>query len=532
MKELESVLTVFRDSTKCEVTVWETEGNSPSPASLNEAAGTASRSLRPDALPDAGSNASLLTNGGALRVVSVRGAQNVFLAVGPCENGESPDEVYLRILEPVILQAYRTAAEVEHTAQELSERYEEISLLYTIGEILGRTVSLEDAAKTILNEISEIVGSTSGAILVHDEPSNSLSVVASTGVGPAGLPAIWIDDPHSVSARAFRTQHPVVSEQSEPVGYVEETYRRGAMLSVPIMWTTPEGGEPLGVINLSGRSSRTAFTAGDQKLVRAIATQIGTAIQNVRLVRSSVEQDRLLQEMHLAHDLQMKLLPNPSVASPLAKVTARVVPAESVGGDFYHLFKIQKDCTGVMIGDVSGHGYRAALIMALVMSASAIHAQNTVGPAEMLSALLDSIREELRTTEMHVSVFYAIIDHKSHGIRYANAGHPHAFVYGATEKFERLQAIDPPLGMVESAPTDREYPWKAGHDIMVLFTDGISDARNENNERLGEEIVLETILAHKDSTVEEISMHVFDLLDEHMGDVPPRDDLTLVLIKT
>jgi phosphoserine phosphatase RsbU/P len=528
MKELESVLTVFRDSTKCDVSVWE--GDAADPATLKSIAATSRRPVRPEQLPATDSDESIVTNNGTMRVACVRCGRYVYLSVGPCSDNKAPDDLYVTLLKPVVIQAYRTATEVEHTAQELSERYEEISLLYTIGEILGRTVSLEDAAKTILNEISEIVSSTSGAILVHDQPTNSLSVVASTGIGPAGLPAIWVDDPDSVSARAFRTQHPVVSAPDETVGYVEQSYRRGEMLSVPIMWTTPEGGEPLGVINLSGR--KTPYTAGDQKLVRAIATQIGTAIQNVRLVKASVEQDRLLQEMHLAHDLQMKLLPNPSVASPLAKVTARVVPAESVGGDFYHLFRIQNECTGVMIGDVSGHGYRAALIMALVMSASAIHAQNSEGPAEMLSALLDSLREELRTTEMHVSVFYAIIDHPSHGIRYANAGHPHAFIYGATEKFERLQAIDPPLGMVDSAPTERAYPWRAGHDIMVLFTDGISDARNEKNERLGEDVVLDTVLMHKDRPVEEISMHLFDLLDEHMGNVPPRDDLTLVLIKT
>ena len=528
MKELESVLTVFRDSTKCDVTVWGSD--SASPPTLEVIATTASRPVRPDLLPPAESDDSILTNGDTIRVAAVRCGKPVFLAIGPCAPGATPDELYVQLLQPVVLQAYRTSTEVEHTAQELSQMYEEISLLYTIGEILGRTVSLEDAAHTILNEISEIVSSTSGAILVYDSTTNSLSVVASTGIGPAGLPAIWVDDPESVSARAFRTQYSVVSAPDDPVGYVEQTYRRGEMLSIPIMWTTPEGGEPLGVINLSGRKA--PYTAGDQKLVRAIATQIGTAIQNVRLVKSSVEQDRLLQEMHLAHDLQMKLLPNPSVAAPLAKVTARVVPAESVGGDFYHLFRLQNECTGVMIGDVSGHGYRAALIMALVMSASAIHAQNSEGPAEMLSLLLDSLREELRTTEMHVSVFYAIIDHKSHGIRYANAGHPHAFVYGATEKLERLRAIDPPLGMVESAPTELGYPWRSGHDLMVLFTDGISDARNEADERLGEDVVLETILQHKDRSVEEISMHVFDLLDEHMGDVPPRDDLTLVLIKT
>ena len=88
------------------------------------------------------------------------------------------------------------------------------------------------------------------------------------------------------------------------------------MLSVPIMWTSPDGGEPLGVVNLSDRRSGQPFSAGDQKLVAAIATQIGTAIQNTRLVRASLAQQRLVQEMQLAHDLQMKLLPTGAVVAP------------------------------------------------------------------------------------------------------------------------------------------------------------------------------------------------------------------------
>ena len=99
------------------------------------------------------------------------------------------------------------------------------------------------------------------------------------------------------------------------------------MLSVPIMWTTPTGGQPLGVVNLADRRSRQPFTAGDQKLVTAIATQIGTAIQNARLVSASLDRQRLLQEMSLAHDLQMKLLPSTDGVAPEAEVTARVVPA-------------------------------------------------------------------------------------------------------------------------------------------------------------------------------------------------------------
>src|SRR5258705_13666696 len=149
--------------------------------------------------------------------------------------------------------------------------------------------------------------------------------------------------------------------------------RAGAMLTVRILWTAQTGSEPLGVVNLSDRRSDQAFTAGDQKLVTAIASQIGAAIQNARLVRQSLDQQRLQQEMQLAHDLQMKLLPDAGHVAPEATVAALVVPAEDVGGDFYNLYRLSQHRIGVVIGDVSGDGYQAALIMALMVNRSAIH---------------------------------------------------------------------------------------------------------------------------------------------------------------
>ncbi len=313
---------------------------------------------------------------------------------------------------------------------------------------------------------------------------------------------------------------------------VENGFRKGAMLTVPILWTTQDGSEPLGVVNLSDRRSGQAFTAGDQKLVTAIASQIGAAIQNARLVRQSLDQQRLQQEMQLAHDLQMKLLPSTRVVEPEAVVAARVVPAESVGGDFYHLFRLGRGCTGAMIGDVSSHGYRAALIMALAMSASAIHAQTTSDPAETLTALLASLREELTSTEMFISVFYGVIDPEKGVLRYANTGHPHAFVLGPGDSVERLPALDPPLGMTDQAPSASTRSWTPGKDLLVLFTDGISDARDRLDVRLGEAAVLDTILAHREEQPADIMERVFDVLRRHMGDTPRRDDLTLVVLRT
>ena len=304
------------------------------------------------------------------------------------------------------------------------------------------------------------------------------------------------------------------------------------MLSVPIMWTTPSGGEPLGVVNLSDRRSKQPYSAGDQKLVAAIATQIGTAIQNARLVRASIEQQRLMQEMYLAHDLQMKLLPNASIVAPEAVVAARVVPAMSVGGDFYHLFRMQRNRTGVMIGDVSGHGYRAALIMALAMSASAIHAQSARDPGEMLSMLLGTLREELSTTEMYISVFFGVIDHTSGKLRYSNTGHPHAFIVSPDGTPRRLSAEGPPLGLSDEVPGAESVPWQKGKDLLVLFTDGMVDTRDPEGTRIGESAVLDVVRKNMKKAPAEIVKSVFDRLEQYSGGIASPDDLTMLVLRT
>lgn len=423
--------------------------------------------------------------------------------------------------------------EIENTARELAERYEEINLLYTISEILGRTVSLEEAAATILREVSETVGARRASILVREPGQPTLIPVAALGVETSELPVIPVDDPNSIAARVFRTRHPAVIDPSDPDE--GDQLRRGPMLAVPIMWTsTNNQSEPLGVVSLSDRRSGLAYSAGDLKLVAAIATQIGSAIQNARLVQASIEQQRLLQEMQLAHDLQMKLLPNAAIVSPQADVAARVVPAESVGGDFYHLFRLTPSETGVLIGDVSSHGYRAALIMALAMSAAAIHAQSTLDPGAMLHALLDSLREELSSTEMFITVFYAVVDKTAGSLTYANTGHPHAFVFRRDGSFERLPALDPPLGMVDIAPSRNQVEWKSGEDTLVLFTDGVSDALNLRGERLGEDGVLQRIsqLVSKETLPSSSAIidDIFRLVNKHTAHATLRDDLTLVVL--
>src|SRR5206468_4311468 len=175
------------------------------------------------------------------------------------------------------LGAERDAAQV---AAELSERYEEIDLIYTISEILGQTIRLDEAADRILREVSGVVRARRATLLVHDRERGLLRIVAAQGM--------------------------------------------------------------------------------DVQDVAAIANQIGAAIENATLVAKDLSQQRVQRELELAHDLQLKLLPSPLVIASRVDVAARCRQAESVGGDFYNLLNLPDDRIGVIIGDVTSHGFGAA----------------------------------------------------------------------------------------------------------------------------------------------------------------------------
>ena len=405
--------------------------------------------------------------------------------------------------------------EAQQAADELAERYEEIDLLYRIGDILGHTVSLDDTAATILKEIGETVDARRGVVVVHDAASDTLRPIAALGTDLAALAPIGVHEAGSVLARSFRERRAVSLNPDAPRSAVEQVLCRG-FLAVPILWTSPTGTLALGAVAVADRVAGGPFPAGDEKLMSAIATQVGAAIENARLVRVTLDQQRFAQEMQLAHELQMKLLPAPGIVAPYAEAAARVLPATSVGGDFYHLFRLSGERTGVMIGDVSGHGYQAAMIMALAMSASAIHAQRAADPARVLHAMLDSLRGELQDTDMYLTLCYAVVDPKKEQIRYANLGHPHAFVIRSNGAIERLLAHEPPLGLDMVAKVGATtLPWRRGKDLLVLFTDGISDARDGLGAKLGERRVLDAIVAHRAVPATEIVDRVIDLVQRH-----------------
>src|SRR2546430_7962280 len=130
-----------------------------------------------------------------------------------------------------------------------------------------------------------------------------------------------------------------------------------------------------------------------------------------------------------------------------------------------------------MIGDVTSHGFGAALIMALVRAPSGIHAESAETPTEVLRRLEESLADELASTEMFLTVFYAVVDPKAGRITFANAGHPHAFLVSTrTGEAVRLEATRPPLGLANAPGKDAMQTWARREGVICLFTHGVAEA--------------------------------------------------------
>ncbi|HEU5305074.1 MAG TPA: GAF domain-containing SpoIIE family protein phosphatase [Gemmatimonadales bacterium] len=431
-----------------------------------------------------------------------------------------------------LLEAERQRA---YVAEELAGRYEEIELLYAISEILGRTVRLDEAAQIIVREVSAVVGARRASIMVFDEGSNTLRTVAARGFTSEGLVPVAIDDDRSVAAKVYREGRTVTFDPADPVPPPgqggDRGYRGHSFLSVPICYAAPGAAvRCVGVINLTDRIGGDRFTLDDRKLVGAVANQIGAAVENARLVERDLQQQRLQRELELAHDLQLKLLPSPSVLQGDADVAARCFPADSVGGDFYTFSRLGRGRVGVMLGDVASHGFSAALVMALVMAAAGIHAAASATPDETLAALLESLSSELTKTEMHLTVFYGVLDPRNGRLTYANAGHPYAFKVSRSAAPERLDSTAPPLGFASAGSIQRrQIPWSVGEDLLVLWTDGLVDARNEAGEPFGEQRLLDCVTKLRDRSPETIVSAV--LKDAEAFGARPADDRTLLVLR-
>ncbi len=453
----------------------------------------------------------------------------LWLSIGPAIVSETAPP--LEGIAQLVSRLTRIEHQADQLSDELTRRYEEIDLLYGLSEVLGRTVGLEAAAALIVREVSEVVGARRASIMVYDEPSGTLRTVAARGYPAAQRHAVAIDDPRSVAARVFRERTAIADRTEDGLPTGERGYRGESFLSIPICYTAP-GGPPrcVGVINLTDRAGTDAFSPATRRLIEAVASQIGAAIENARLVVLDREQQRLRRDLELAHDLQRKLLPDPAVLQQDAEVAVHFAPAESVGGDFYTFSRLGLGCVSVMVGDVSSHGFSAALMMATVIAAAAIHGPGSVTPDETLAAMQGSLAQKLDSTESYLTVFHGILDPLNRRLTYANAGHPQAFRIPGSGPAERLTTTAAPLGLDPGQRvTSRQVPWEPGVDLLCAWSDGLVDVRGPEDERFGEARLLALLEAARAEAPERILEQVLTAIEAFS--LHADDDRTLLILR-
>jgi len=277
------------------------------------------------------------------------------------------------------------------------------------------------------------------------------------------------------------------------------------------------------------------FDRDDVDVISAFADQATIAIENSRLIEKSLERERLMREMMLAQDMQRKLLPQELPRLWEVDLEALSTPAFEVGGDYYDFTMLDENHLGILVGDVSGKGVSAAFYMAemkgIFQSLSKIYRE----PREFLSKAHDTLVGTIDKRSF-ISLIYGVVDLRCGLMTVARAGHcPMLFVSRKTKKAEFIKPVGLGLGMGSRSFFERtimqENVQFAEGDIAVFYTDGVTEARSEENGEFGYEKLMEVVRSAVDKSALGVREAIVTAVDRHMDHKPPEDDLTIVVMK-
>ena len=308
-----------------------------------------------------------------------------------------------------------------------------------------------------------------------------------------------------------------------------------------------------GAFWLDRGTTKKPITSDDIATLTSIVNIVGLITENVRMLNSldaanqnlknvnetlrtvnhelQSAQAKIRLDLEQARLIQQKLLPQDITSSKDYSLSTHYSSANTVGGDYFDLFKIAEDTYGLIIADVSGHGIASALIMSMVKILLKTYSTNETSPQRTLNRINEVFISEI-TTSHFVTIFYAVFDVKKRKIRYSSAGHcPTLYINKKTGECTLIKADGLFLGVFpDMMLCEKELNYVHGEHRLILYTDGITEAVNADNKMYGMEnmtnISCKTANFTPDSAVEAI----MEDLKNFCGDVPPEDDITLLII--
>ncbi len=425
--------------------------------------------------------------------------------------------------DPPILSGKQAA---ENAAQLQNAK---LAALHELALDLTSTFDLNDVLQRVAELTQALSASAHAHVFLYDPDRDELHHAASH----------WSSEQRAVPLQPRRAGITYLVASTGQPEFIEDTanhpayaqvppdVRPGALACLPLV----KGERILGTLNL-GYWRPHRFDAETRSFLDLMARNAAIAIENARLYQLAIEKARMEHELQVAREVQASLIPRETPRIAGWDFATLWQPAHVVGGDFYDFVPIdQGSIQGVLIGDVTGKGMPAALFMVLARSTIRASITTTCCPADFIMHANRLLCADAMNG-MFVTLCYAQLDPRTGELVYVNAGHnPPLLLRRDTGQFVQLSRTGMALGVDEACQFDqRAVPLDPG-DLIVLYTDGVTDATNAAEQEFGLERLRQAIFENRDYSAREMSSALNAALREFVDTAPQFDDIAVVVIK-
>ncbi len=447
----------------------------------------------------------------------------------------------------------------EQRARAEHDRQRALDFMHLMAEALGEGLSRQELHQRIVHASILCTGALSACIFERT-PSNMMRSVAIEGLFPPHRPL-----PDHVKAKLTTRAkfiERVLRSEEFPVGEgiagrVAETGRGELIADATLDPRIVKHEDPnlavrsviavpmrfrerfFGVLVVANPVDNRLFTEMECTLMQSLAEQAALALHNAETLNLQIERKQLDLDLSIASGIQQMLLPSHSAVFPGLDLDARYAPAQRVGGDLFDVIVLSPTRLGVAVADVSGKGIAASLYMAVCRTNLRQIAPRHISPSQTLVDLNRTMGADIRG-DLYVTVLYAVIDIQSNQVTFARAGHELPLFARRDPQTGNylthlVRSEGMPVGLVPdelfaSAIDDKVEPFGSG-DTLVLYTDGVTEAPNEEEKEFSSARLADVVRALHTRTAREINDGVLESVRRFAGDAVQRDDLTLVTVK-
>jgi sigma-B regulation protein RsbU (phosphoserine phosphatase) len=417
---------------------------------------------------------------------------------------------------------------LEEENKRLKRAVDELSILNDLARAIGASLNTQEIIQTIVRRSLRAISAEQGVITLVEEQSNqSMKTLVRTMVSSKEQEHFHFSQAllgwMHLNKKPLVINDPKSDERFRGIPW-DESIR--SLIAVPMMAKS----ELRGVLTVYNKKDGKPFAEDDQRLLAIIAGQSGQVVENARLYEKEKTLVKMQEEVRLAARIQTELLPKsgPNIAG--YDIVGRTIPAQEVGGDYFDFIPIDDNRLAFCLGDVTGKGLPASLLMANLQATLRGQTLTTGSPKTCLERS-NQLLYQSTSPEKFATLFYAIIDLQNHQIHYSNAGHDNPYLSSSHVATRRLKIGGIPLGMLPDFTYEQESVPLEDDSILVAYSDGVTEAMNAQEEMFGEERIAAVIDQHKQAPASEIIDHLVSAVKTFAAGHPQSDDITVVVMR-